>query len=383
VPDGRIGDVERGLDTLRANLRIAVIHNGDRSAPGAVIHPTHNPRSEKSYRPVAEDIAAALGRLGFRNVALMPDDLTLAERLRAERIDLAWLNTAGVQGYDAAAHTPSLCELAGVPYVGHRPLLAVTLDNKHVFKRELEGLGLPTSPFFVWDGAQGPLEPDAEPRFARAFGDHPGPFVVKPVSGRASLHVSVAPDRAALPAAASAVYAATLNQVLIEAFLPGAEYCVAVCGPLIAQGGVLRRRRKPLAFSMVERLLDPGEPIFTSMDVRPITRDRVRLLDESDPEGAGLAWLARAVWRNFQLRTLVRLDVRADAQGRMMILEANPKPDLKRPEGERLSLVCAGLAQHGMTYDDLILSLLADRLDHYLRNRPAAMRHVRALLGGG
>lgn len=376
----RTGELERGLDALRARLRIAVVHNGDRASPGAVIHPTHNPRSEKSYRPVAEDIAAALGRLGFRHVSLMPDDLTLAARLREDRADIAWLNTAGVQGYDAAAHTPSLCELAGVPYVGHRPLLAVTLDNKHVFKRELEGLGLPTPPFFVWDGAAGPLDPDAEPRFARAFDGFGGPFVVKPVSGRASLHVSVVPDRAALPAAAAAVYAATLNQVLVEAFLPGAEYCVAVCGPLIAQGGVLRRRAKPLAFSLVERLLEPDEPIFTSMDVRPITRDRVRLLDEDSPEGAGLAFLARAVWRNFQLRTLVRLDVRADAAGRLMILEANPKPDLKRPEGDRLSLVCAGLARHGMDYDDLILSLLADRLDHYLRNRPAAVRHVRALM---
>ena len=86
--------------------------------------------------------------------------------------------------------------------------------------------------------------------------------------------------------------------------------------------------------------------------------------------------MARAVWRDFQLRTLVRLDIRADADGRLQILEANPKPDLKRPSGNELSLVCAGLARVDMTYEDLILSLLVDRLDHYLQNRPAVVGHI-------
>ncbi len=58
------------------------------------------------------------------------------------------------------------------------------------------------------------------------------------------------------------------------------------------------------------------------------------------------------------------------------LLEANPKPDLTRPSGDHLSLVCAGLEQQGMTYDDLILSLLADRLEHYLRHRPVVVGHI-------
>jgi D-alanine-D-alanine ligase len=47
-----------------------------------------------------------------------------------------------------------------------------------------------------------------------------------------------------------------------------------------------------------------------------------------------------------------------------------------RPSGDHLSLVCAGLKQQGMTYDDLILSLLVDRLEHYLRHRPAVVGHI-------
>jgi D-alanine-D-alanine ligase len=150
---------------------------------------------------------------------------------------------------------------------------------------------------------------------------------------------------------------------------------------LTVRGGRLQRGTEPFAFSPVERRLAPGEAIFTSMDVRPITTDRARVLGpEDDPVHADLLHLARRVYIDFQLRTLVRIDIRADSGGRLQILEANPKPDLKRPRGEATNLVCLGLDRHGMGYDDLILSLLVDRLDHYFRNRPSAVRHIADLL---
>jgi len=63
-----------------------------------------------------------------------------------------------------------------------------------------------------------------------------------------------------------------------------------------------------------------------------------------------------------------------------MVLEANPKPDLKRPSGEETSLVCAGLSKHGMDYEDLILSLLADRLNTLFSQRRATVRPIIELL---
>ena len=370
------------LAKLKRHLRLAVIYNGDRGGPEAVIHPTHNPRSDKSYRPVAEDIAQALRNCGFAHVELLADDLSLAHKLRAHEVHFAWLNTAGVQGYDAVAHTPGLLELAGIPYVGHRPLLAVTLDNKHVFKRELAALGLPTAPFHVLDAARGGGNLKDNKRFSAVFGAYDGPFVVKPVSGRGSVGVHFVPDRASLTATVRTVYETTLNQVLVEPYLPGREFCVSVCGGTIARGGELTRQEGAFAFSALERRLEADERIFTSMDIRPITRDRTRLITPAD--GAlhtQLMSIARSVYRDFNLRTLVRLDLREDAAGRLHILEANPKPDLKRPDGQKLSLVCAGLQDEGMSYEDLILSLLADRLDFYLRHRPAAVKHIAGLLG--
>ena len=118
------------------------------------------------------------------------------------------------------------------------------------------------------------------------------------------------------------------------------------------------------------------------MDVRPITTDRVRRLDPvSDARHLSiLQILARKVFRELNLEALIRLDVRIDSDGVMEVLEANPKPDLKAPASDRLSLVCAGLPAHGMSYDDLILSLIADRVDRLISQRRQAVSHLTALL---
>ncbi len=370
------------LVRLSDELRIAVIYNGDRDVAGAVIHPTHNPRSNKSYEAVARDIADSLQASGFKHVIVLPDDMRLGDRLRDEKIDLAWINSAGVQGYGAVSHTPGMLEMLGIPYIGHNPLNAVTIDNKHAFKRGLLSLGLPTAPFVVWDGTSGPFLPARSSLFLRTFEGFAGKYVVKPVSGRASQHIHVVDSLADLTDAVDVVYRATMNTVLVESYLPGAEYCVSVSGGVVARGAQLSRQRDPFVFSAIERLLGPDETIFTSMDVRPITLDRTRLLDPTIDAAvhAALVRLGKRVYLDFQLRSLVRIDIRSDSEGRLFVLEANPKPDLKRPRAGTYSLVCVGLDQCGMSYDDLILSLLIDRLDFYLRHRPRTTAHIQALM---
>jgi D-alanine-D-alanine ligase len=375
-------DLQSRVERLMPHLRIAIVFGGDKSLPGSVVYQSTNTRSWKSYESVAQDIAASLRRLGFRHVDVMPEDMNLGDRLRRGRFHMAWLNSGGVQGYNSAAHAAGLLEALGVPYVGHDPLTATTLDNKHAFKREAECAGFSTAPFFTWDMARGPLRPELNSRFHRAFAGFAGPFVVKPVSGRASLHVDVAPDRASLPAAVERIYRATENLVLIEKYLPGREFCIAVSGPVTARGRKLLRRDGPFAFAALERVLAPEEKIFTSMDVRPITNDRFRLLDpHRDAEVlAGLRQMACEVYLEFSLNAIVRLDLRCDESGTPHILEANPKPDLKQPSEGVTSLICGGLAEEGMDYDDLILSLLAGRLDFLFRHRRGVVGHIADLL---
>ena len=379
---GRVEELERQLDQLRSRMRIAVIHGGDKGVDGAVINRTSNPRSWKSYQAVVEDITQSLGRLGFRHVIQVPDDMRLGEVLRQERVHLAWLNTGGVQGFNPMSHAPAMLEMLGVPYVGHDPLAAGTLDNKHIFKQELLHLGVPTAPFVTWHAARGPFRPKANSRFRQVFKDHWGSYVVKPVSGRASLNVHLVENEIDLPEVVGEVYKATGNHVLVEAFLPGREFCIAVGGYVVAKGTELTRQSEPFAFAGVERCLGPDEKVFTSMDVRPITEDRVRLLDPVGDAAilTDLHELARKVCVETSIESLIRLDLRADAAGQLHVLEANPKPDLKKPTAESTSLVCMALPALGMDYDDLILSMLADRLDLLFSQRRGTVSHLTSLL---
>lgn len=364
--------LNRQIEVLFRRLRLAVIHGGDKTADGAVLGVAGNQRSWKSYRPVAQDIAAAMARLGCRApIDVMPDDMNLLGRLRDSGTHMAWLNTAGVQGASAITHTPAMFEMLGLPYVGHEPLLAGILDNKHLFKQQLVAAGIPTAPSLLVRPSPRPFCPTQDDGFLRVFGTYRGPFIVKPVSGRASLHVTFVDSIVHLRDAIATVTGITGAPVLVERYLGGAEYCVAICGPVVARGGVLAKESEPLVFSALERRLSPGEKIFTSMDVKPISEERARLLDPAQDRAAWtqLARLARSVFAEFGVETLIRLDIRSDDEGKMFVLEANPKPDLKAAAPGLTSLVSIGLEQQGMSYDDLILSIFANRIDRLLAEK--------------
>jgi D-alanine-D-alanine ligase len=373
--------LQQAIECLKPKLRLAVIFGGNKEDLGSVLYRSQNTRSWKSYEAVAEDIAASLRRSGFKHVSVMPEDMNLAERLRREGIHMAWLNTGGVQGRNSCAHAASMLEMLGIPYVGHDPLSATTLDNKHAFKREAVCAGLPTATFTTWDMTRGAFDPTRNSRFNFAFGDYPGPFIVKPVSGRASLNVHVVPHVSELAEAVAEVYRHCGNLVLIEKFLSGREFCISVAGKITARQGVIRQSEKPFAFGALERLFCEEELIFTSMDTRPITSARFKEVDRSETAlWSDIHELGRQVFLEFNLGNIIRIDLRADEMGKLHILEANPKPDLKFPAEGVTSLVHAGLAQTDLDYDDLIMSLFADRLNFVLEHSRDAVGHISELL---
>lgn len=372
--------LDQQLASLKETLRLCIVYAGSKDDPEKVIRATANFRHWKSYKSVAEDIAQALRNVGFKHISTMADGMDLPNRLRAHRIDMVWCNTGGVQGQCPVCHTPAMLEMLGLPSISHNPFNAALLDNKHSFKLAMLGVGIPTTPFIVWDPSRQGVFRDAEhDRFDALFADWPESYVVKPVNGRASQYVYFVDRRSELDSAVAECWRNSGCMVMIEPFLSGREYCVAVCGPIVARDGRLQDLGKPFVFSPVERVLDADEPVATSMDMRPITAERIRLLDPAtEPqEIAQLEELARRVFQEFQVETLIRLDVRADHRGRMNVLEVNPKPDLARPAGNKISIVCKGLEQQGMTYEDLVVSILADRWSFLKTHRGYAVEHIR------
>lgn len=371
------------LEKIKKNLPIAVVHGGDRSVEGAVIRQTRNPRSDKSYACVASDIAESLIRLGFQQVDLIPEDMRIGERMRQLKTGIAWLNTGGTQGFASTAHAASMMEMFGMPYVGHNPMNAALLDNKHSFKHCLKGMGIATPQFLVCDFKNPDLIEEVFLRFDKVF-EGVEYLVVKPVSGRASLHVHRVAGKQEAREVAKQVNQATGNLVLIEQFIPGAEYTIAVNGPCISVGRQISELAAPFTFSATRRTMAADEPIFTSMDVRPIGLDRCQILDpwgEKDKATvAALSDIAARIYKSFGLETMVRVDIRADESGFLYVLEANPKPDLKRPSEAGFSFVSGGLGHFGMDYDDLILSTFVDRIHFLLTHRRDMIPQIMELI---
>lgn len=362
------------LEALKPSLRIAVIYGGDAGQPEACLHRTFNERHWKSYQAVADNIRETLLAEGFRHVTLLADDAGLTQRLRDERIQLAWLNTAGMQGRNSIAHTACLLESMGVAYVGHSPLNFALMDHKLSFKRLLLCLGLQTPAWLTWHPSEVPDKPSLARLFHQSFSGG-GPWVVKPVSGRASHYIFTAANFNEVWERAQHVYAKTLNQVLIENYLPGPEYCVALGPRLRRRNGVFEMTPRASAFSFVERLLGEDETIFHSIDKVPLHRNRTRLLDPDKDAVVRkqLADVGARIYREMSLNFLVRMDLRTSRSGVVQVMEVNPKPDLKRPENGVSSLVALGLAEQDMSYADLIISCLAAFLDTNLRFCPRAL----------
>ena len=167
--------------------------------------------------------------------------------------------------------------------------------------------------------------------------------------------------------------------VLVEKYLSGKEYCVAVSGDIIYQEGKFVKKEEPFVFSEVERVLDPREMVFTSMDTKAITAERSRLVDyfRETKVRKELKDIAEKIYKGLNLSTLIRIDVRADEKGDLYVLEANPKPDLKMPEDGIVSLVSIGFEEHGLNYDNFIFTTLINSVYSYFINEPDTVAHIK------
>ncbi len=364
------------LRTVKRKANVAVIYSGNPKEARNVLFKSLNPRTWKSYQRVAQDIVEALKLLGFKNVFLFKEGAELTRKLKQHNIQYAWLNSGGVQGFDAAGHCAATLQSLGIPYVGHTPLQSSLMDDKVFFKHFLLGAGFRTAPFLTWHPKDHKRHQDHitfEQKLKNIFSWDNGRCVVKPATGRASQHVYIAENMQDVLALCQKVYSETGNKVLVEQFLSGREYCVAVMGRPINEKSSksswwINRHQSTCCFAHLERVLEDKHSIFTSMDVRPINDTVVRKLSH-DSDGhiiQELNAVAQSLYNRLGLHGLIRLDLRMDAAGRLHILEANPKPDLKAPEGNVSSLVAMGIEQIGLNYPELIEQLFIQSLDYHL-----------------
>lgn len=284
-------------------------------------------------------IESALRSLGHRVERVGGGKALCAALAAGRRWDLVFNIAEGLAGRSREAQVPAMLELFGIDYTLSDPLVcAVTLD-KGVAKRLVRDAGLATPRFVVVTDADR-IETSglAYPLFAKPVAEGTGKGIC-PASRVET------PDR--LASLCRELLARFAQPVLVEEFLPGREFTVAVLGTGTAARvlGTMEVSLRPESGSTIYSY-QAKERCEQLVRYAPLERGDLRQQVES---------LALACYRVLECRDAGRVDVRCDALGRPAFLELNPLPGL-HPTHSDLPMIAA---QQGMSYVDLIGAIVS------------------------
>ncbi|MCB2174761.1 MAG: D-alanine--D-alanine ligase [Actinomycetales bacterium] len=282
----------------------------------------------------------ALGQAGV-DATLYDADETLLDRLKADRIEAAYLAVHGASGEDGSLQTA--LDLVGIPYVGSPPASCHLAWDKVVAKVLVARAGLPTP---AWAAISARSFRELSPtQIIRSVLDELGlPVVVKPATSGSTLGMSLVSDAADLPAALVRCF--TFGDVaLIERYVTGKTVETVVVED--ADG--------------VPGALPPAE--FANPDVSPFSfeaRYSADLISIALPaplsaeSTARVKQTAETVHEVLGLRDLSRTDVVVDEDGTPWFLEAAISPGLTET-----SVLPLAAAEIGRPLGELLADLMA------------------------
>lgn len=296
-------------------------------------------------------LEAAVRAAGHEPVRVGHLRALLGRLVAGERWDVVLNVCEGLRGYGREAQVPAVLDAYGIAYTFADPLTACLTLHKARAKQVLQAAGVPTTP---WRLVAELSEVDAV--------DLPFPVFVKPVAeGTAKgIHpTSRCVDRAALRAACARILAEHHQPALVEPFLPGREFTTAILG----EGADAR------AIGTMEIVLVAGAAeahAYTYLN-KEESEERCELpVTDRGEWHERCAAVALAAWRALGCRDAGRVDLRADEQGQLMVLEANPLPGM-HPTHSDLPQIAAAV---GITYDELVAGVLSAAL---ARREPAGV----------
>ncbi len=313
-------------------------------------------------------VANALSALG--KVIRLEADESFPEKLRRARPDIVFNIAEGKNGVNREAHVPAICEFYGIPYSGSDPLtLSVCLDKAKT-KEALAYHGVPTARFAVVTGLH---------EIHKAH-DLPFPVFAKPIhegSSKGITEKNFCRTPAELEAQTAFLLETYRQPVIVEEYLPGAEFTCAVLGngadakvlPLVGMNfASLPEGALPIYGYEAKWIWDRPERPLQMFDCPAHIDDSLKREIER---------VTLQAYRVLGCRDWSRIDVRLDADARPNVVEVNPLPGILPDPADNSCFPKAARAE-GMSYDELIqscLKLAAARLIVVL-GRP--LRRVRA-----
>jgi D-alanine-D-alanine ligase len=281
------------------------------------------------------------------------------DRLLVHDLDIIFNLAEGFAGAAREAQFPALLEMLQIPYTGSGPLaLAIMLDKART-KEILSYHGIPVARFITSDRPIGSIRsmlPGAD-----------FPFIVKPISEGSSKGIrnsSFVTSLDSMNREIERIFQEYHQPALIEEFLPGREFTVAVLGsgekahvlPIVEINlGELPPEANNIYSFEAKWVYDVAERplhIFTCpADISTKLKEEIEMV----------------VLRTFEVldcRDWARIDVRLDARGRVNVIEVNPLPGIL-PKPEENSCFPKAARAAGLTYEGMLLSVLKSGCDRY------------------
>jgi len=289
------------------------------------------------------------------------------ERLQAERPDIVFNMAEGRGGKNRESLVPAICEFFDVPYSGSDPLtLALCLDKSRT-KEVLSYYGVPTAAFAV---VESEAQLGAIPQRLRY------PLFVKPVhegSSKGITERNFCSTPADLAAHVRYLLESYSQPVLIEEFLPGAEYTCAV------MGNGPRAQVLPIVGMNFDALPIGAVPVYGFEAKWVWDRPDAPLAIFDCPAQMSPA-LRRTVeatslhaYRSLGCRDWARVDLRLDGRGVPNVIEVNPLPGILPDPADNSCFPKAARAA-GLTYEQLIQACLTSAAERYGMRLPGAPR---------
>lgn len=292
----------------------------------------------------------------YNDVALIEANEEAYNKFREIKPDIVFNIAEGANGVSREAQIPAMLDLLNIPYTGSDALtLAICLDKART-KEILSYYKVPTAKFFVADKVE-----DAE--------DHNlgFPIIVKPISegsGKGIFASSFVHNNEELKREIKRITSEYNQSALVEEFLPGREFTVAILGnngdTKILPAIEMRYDKypdgtAPLYSFEAKWILDTKENEFDVFDCPAnITKELEAKINK----------VCLDTYKVLRCRDWSRIDLRLDKNGEPNIIEINPLPGIIPDPKENSSFPKAARAA-GIEYNDMINHVLAAGVKRY------------------
>ena len=304
-----------------------------------------------------ETILAVRAALEERHIVTMIEaDEEAFQKFLKVQPDIVFNIAEGLRGSSREAQIPAILEMVGIPYTGSDPLtLGICLDKSRA-KEILSSHGIPTPAFQVVSSL------NELKRFSIPF-----PCIVKPLhegSSKGVLDSSIVRSQDQLSAQVQRVLGDYDEPALVEKFLSGREFTVALLG----NGSSLRVF--PIIELLLDRLPSGANPIYSyeakwlwDQSDHPVDMYQCpAILDRKLQQR--IHDLCRRAFEVLRCRDWCRIDIRLDEDGNPNIIELNPLPGIL-PNPDDHSAFPMAARNGGLSYNAMLNAVLDAAVTRY------------------